>query len=111
MPPKSSAQAAPRPPETEKEANQRVLNALKKYYDDTIKPLEKAYRFDAFHSPPLTAADIDAAPIVTFIGPFSTGKSSAIKKFLEREPPGMHIAPEPSTDRYAKLLMMHNLVK
>jgi len=103
MPPKP-APAAPKRPETVEEANDRILGRLKEYYDRVVLPLEKMYRFDAFHSPPLTHADIDAAPIVVFIGPFSTGKSSSIRKLLERDAPGMHIAPEPSTDKFMAIM-------
>lgn len=42
----------------------RVIEELKRLYKTKILPLEQYYRFDLFHSPPLSDAEFDAKPQV-----------------------------------------------
>lgn len=78
---------------------------MKHYYKTGIRPLEAAYRFDAFHSPHLTDTDLDAAPMVLLIGQYSTGKTSFIQYLVEKEFANMRIGPEPTTDCFT--VVMH----
>ena len=52
-------------------------------------------------SPLLSEGDFEAKPSVLLLGQYSTGKSTFIKYLLGRDYPGIHIGPEPTTDRCA----------
>jgi hypothetical protein len=82
----------------EPEVFNTVSAGLKKLYNTKLKPLEDAYKFHDFHSPPLDDADFDAKPMILLVGQYSTGKTTFIKYLLEQEFPGMRIGPEPTTD-------------
>jgi len=82
----------------EPEVFNTVSSGLKKLYNGKLKPLEEAYKFHDFHSPPLDDADFDAKPMILLVGQYSTGKTTFIKYLLEQEFPGMRIGPEPTTD-------------
>ncbi|KAJ3057357.1 hypothetical protein HK097_008452 [Rhizophlyctis rosea] len=81
-----------------------IMDGLKSIYQTKIKPLEQAYSFDQFHSPFLTNADIGAKPMVLLVGQYSVGKSTFVKYILEKEYPGCHIGPEPTTDRFVAIM-------
>ena len=51
-------------------------------------------------SPLLSEGDFEAKPSVLLLGQYSTGTSTFIKYLLGRDYPGIHIGPEPTTDRY-----------
>lgn len=70
-----------------------------------IRPLEDGYKFGHFFSPLLSAGDFEAKPSVLLLGQYSTGKSTFIKFLLGRDYPGIHIGPEPTTDRF--VVVMH----
>jgi EH domain-containing protein 3/EH domain-containing protein 1 len=93
-------------PSTPEELLASVLDDLKKVYKTKIRPLETTYNFEAFHSSPLTARDIDAKPMVLLVGQYSTGKTTFIKHLLGRQYPGAHVGMEPTTDRF--VAVMHN---
>ena len=48
---------------------------LKKIYKAKLLPLEEAYEFHEFISPPLNEPDFDAKPMIMFVGQYSTGKN------------------------------------
>ena len=75
-----------------------VGEGLKKIYRAKLLPLEEAYEFQEFVSPPLNDPDFDAKPMILFVGQYSTGKTSLIRYLLERDYPGIRIGPEPTTD-------------
>lgn len=75
-----------------------VGEGLKKIYKAKLLPLEEAYDFHDFVSPPLNDPDFDAKPMILFVGQYSTGKTSLIRYLLERDYPGLRIGPEPTTD-------------
>ncbi|OZJ04525.1 hypothetical protein BZG36_03986 [Bifiguratus adelaidae] len=81
-----------------------VIEGLRKVYNHKIKPLEVTYNFEAFHSSPLTYADISAKPLVLLIGQYSTGKTTFIKYLIENDYPGEHIGVEPTTDRFVAVM-------
>lgn len=68
----ASAAPAPVAPPT-------VVEGLKRLYNAKIKPLEKAYNYEYFHSPLLEKSDFDAAPMVLLLGQYSVGKTSFIR--------------------------------
>ncbi|KXS17003.1 past-1 [Gonapodya prolifera JEL478] len=76
------------------------MDGLKQLNRKKLRPLEELYKFEQFHSPPLTDSDVAAKPMVLLLGQYSVGKSTFIKYILEREYPGCNIGPEPTTDRF-----------
>lgn len=83
----------------------KVIDGLKQVYKESLLPLEEHYKFHDFHSPKLTDSDFQAKPMILLVGQYSTGKTTFIKYLLEKEFPGMHIGPEPTTDRF--IAVMH----
>lgn len=63
------------------------------------------YSFGEAHSALLKDSDLEARPMVLLLGQYSTGKTTFIRTLLERDFPGMHIGPEPTTDRF--MAVMH----
>ncbi|XP_076815595.1 EH domain-containing protein 3-like isoform X2 [Clavelina lepadiformis] len=90
--------------EREPEIFESVSLGLKKLYRNRLKPLEEAYKFHDFHSPPLDNADFDAKPMILLIGQYSTGKTTFIRYLLEKDFPGMRIGPEPTTDCFIAIM-------
>ncbi|TYZ66254.1 hypothetical protein PybrP1_008964 [[Pythium] brassicae (nom. inval.)] len=84
--------------------SKQVIEGLKRLYATKLKPLEKKYCFDDFHSPLLSDADFDAKPQVLMIGQYSVGKTSFIEYLLGRSFPGQRIGPEPTTDRFVAVM-------
>lgn len=85
-------------------AEEAVLETLKKIYKEKILPIEQDFNYPAFNSPSLADNDIEAKPMVLLIGQYSTGKTSFIRYLLERDFPGCHIGPEPTTDRFVAVM-------
>lgn len=77
-----------------------IIDGLKTIYFNKIKPLEEAYKFGSFFSSLLSESDFEAKPSVLLLGQYSTGKTTFIKHLLGRDYPGIHIGPEPTTDRF-----------
>ncbi|KAL4430913.1 hypothetical protein ABPG75_006169 [Micractinium tetrahymenae] len=82
-----------------------ITDGLKRIYFTKIRPLEDVYKFGHFFSPLLSEGDFEAKPSVLLLGQYSTGKSTFIKYLLGRDYPGIHIGPEPTTDRF--VVVMH----
>ena len=87
-------------PRFDANAYDSILDACKKVYKANVKPLEETHLVAQFGTPLLNDADFDAKPMVMMIGSYSTGKTTFIKFLLERDVQGMHIGPEPTTDRF-----------
>ncbi|GKB63945.1 EH domain-containing protein 1-like protein [Tanacetum coccineum] len=81
-----------------------IIDGLKRLYNEKLKPLEVAYRYNDFASPLLTTSDFDAKPMVMLLGQYSTGKTTFIKHLLKSNYPGAHIGPEPTTDRFIMVM-------
>lgn len=69
--------------------------------------MEEQFKFGAFFSSLLNESDFYAKPSVLLLGQYSTGKTTFIKHLLQREYPGIHIGPEPTTDRF--VVVMHGV--
>ncbi|GAB4817911.1 hypothetical protein N2152v2_004957 [Parachlorella kessleri] len=82
-----------------------IAEGLKKIYFAKVRPLEEMYKFGHFFSPLMNEGDFEAKPSVLLLGQYSTGKSTFIKYLLGRDYPGIHIGPEPTTDRF--VVVMH----
>ena len=81
-----------------------ILDRLKQLYATKLRPLERKSMYHELREPALSDAWFDARPMVLLIGNYSTGKTSFIKFLLEQEFPGMHIGPEPTTDRFQAIM-------
>ncbi|GBF89658.1 hypothetical protein Rsub_02828 [Raphidocelis subcapitata] len=77
-----------------------VIDGIKRIYLEKVRPLEEAFRFEAFYSAPMAEGDFDARPSVLLIGQYSTGKTTFCRSLLGRDYPGAHIGPEPTTDKF-----------
>lgn len=84
-----------------------IIDGLKQVYFQKIRPLEDQFKFGSFFSPLLHESDFEAKPSVLLLGQYSTGKTTFIKFLLNREYPGCHIGPEPTTDRF--VVVYHGL--
>lgn len=82
-----------------------ITHGLRKIYFNKVRPLEELFKFGNFFSPLLSEGDFEAKPSVLLLGQYSTGKTTFIKYLLGREYPGLHIGPEPTTDRF--VVVMH----
>lgn len=116
------------------EAVTSIVDGLKKLYNEKLKPLEVAYRFNDFVTPTLvdllflfclqpyleengshtdcilvcfvqTDSDFESKPQVMLLGQYSTGKTTFIKHLLRTSYPGAHIGPEPTTDRFVCVMV------
>ena len=56
-------------------------------------------RLNLIFSIEIKASEFDATPMVLLIGQYSTGKTTFLNHLLGEDFPGMHIGPEPTTDK------------
>jgi len=69
-----------------------------------VRPLEEQSLVQHFHYPLLADCDFEARPMVLLVGQYSVGKTSFIRYLLESDFPGMHVGPEPTTDRFQAIM-------
>ncbi|CAH8568017.1 unnamed protein product [Dicrocoelium dendriticum] len=81
-----------------------VVTELRDLYMKRLLPLEEKFLFSKFHSPPLDAGDFTSKPMILLLGQYSTGKTTFIKYLLGSSFPGMHIGPEPTTDKFCVVM-------
>ncbi|CAH8838225.1 unnamed protein product [Trichobilharzia szidati] len=91
----------------DQEAYVSVIDGLSKLYFNKLLPLENAYKFHDFHSPPLEKSDFESKPMVLLIGQYSTGKTTFIRYLIGEDFPGIRIGPEPTTDSF--IAVMHDV--
>ena len=84
-----------------------IVQKLKELYYNHVVDAEKRYHLHFnFCLPtdgPIKANEFDAAPMVLLIGQYSTGKTTFVSHLLGEDFPGMHIGPEPTTDKFMAL--------
>ncbi|KAH8859859.1 EH domain-containing protein isoform 1 [Schistosoma japonicum] len=88
----------------DQEAYATVIEGLSKLYFSKLLPLENAYKFHDFHSPPLEKSDFESKPMVLLIGQYSTGKTTFIRYLIGEDFPGIRIGPEPTTDSFIAVM-------
>uniref|UniRef100_A0A0B7A239 Dynamin-type G domain-containing protein n=2 Tax=Arion vulgaris TaxID=1028688 RepID=A0A0B7A239_9EUPU len=78
---------------------QKTLQQLLQIYKSSIKPLEDAYNFVNLNKGALLETEIVAKPLVLFVGPWSTGKTTFINYLLDIEDreEKLHTGAEPTT--------------
>jgi len=92
---------------TASDASRKTISQLKDIYKKTIKPIEQKFGLSKFCLPTdgeLEDAEIEAKPMVLLIGQYSTGKSTFVRHLVGGDFPGMHIGPEPTTDKFTALV-------
>mmetsp|Transcript_40616 Transcript_40616/g.85285 ORF Transcript_40616/g.85285 Transcript_40616/m.85285 type:complete len:610 (-) Transcript_40616:249-2078(-) len=84
-----------------------VVERLKQIYHKHILKAEKRYHLHFNFSLPtdgeIKDSEFDAKPMVLLIGQYSTGKTTFLNHLLGEDFPGMHIGPEPTTDKFMAL--------
>ena len=90
--------------EAVEEDYQNVVEGLKRIYRTKIRPLEEAYKFEAFFSPYMEDSDFESKPMVLLLGQYSVGKTTFIRHLIGRDFPGIRIGPEPTTDRFVAVM-------
>lgn len=82
---------------------------LKKIYHEDIKPMEDAYKFNNFREigySGISDAELDAKPMILFLGPWSGGKTSIINYFVGADKPHrLQTGAEPVTSEFT--ILMH----
>lgn len=77
---------------------------LKLLYDENLLPFEDKYQFHTLVTPKLEDSYFRSNPIIIFLGPYSTGKTTFIQYLLGEDYPSMLIGPEPTTDKFIVLM-------
>ena len=84
-----------------------IVQRLKELYKNHVVDAEKQYHLHFnFRLPTdgeIKDSEFDAAPMVLLIGQYSTGKTTFLNHLLGEDFPGMHIGPEPTTDKFMAL--------
>jgi len=89
------------------ETSKTIARELRDIYKKFILPVEQKYHLSSFLLPKggeIKDAEFDANPIVLLVGQYSTGKTTFIRHLIGgRDFPGIHIGPEPTTDKFVAL--------
>lgn len=93
-----------------------IVEAIKELYKSKVLPIEKKYNLHSMCLPtqgPIQDSEFDARPMVLLLGQYSTGKTSFIRHLLGVDFPGMHIGPEPTSDKFMALIhgKDHKIIK
>ena len=93
-----------------------IVAAIKDLYKGKVLPIEQKYHLHSLCLPTQGAiqdAEFHARPMVLLLGQYSTGKTSFIRHFLGTDFPGMHIGPEPTSDKFMALIhgKDHKIIK
>ena len=98
-------------PKFDVDAYDSILDGVKQVYREKVRHLEEQYLTYVFHQPLLNDRDWDAKPMVLLVGQYSTGKTSFIQYLLDRDFPGMHVGPEPTTDKFQERTLTLTLTR
>ncbi|KAL7516757.1 hypothetical protein ACHAWX_001737 [Stephanocyclus meneghinianus] len=84
-----------------------IVKKLKELYHSHVVEAEKRYHLHFNFCLPtdgeIKDSEFDATPMVLLIGQYSTGKTTFVSHLLGEDFPGMHIGPEPTTDKFMAL--------
>lgn len=81
-------------------ADKAVIKELQDLYQEKLLPVEVASHFHKFHAPQMLPSEIGGKPTVLLLGQYSVGKTSFIRHLIKNDYPGIHVGPEPTTDRF-----------
>ncbi|RNF20514.1 putative sarcoplasmic reticulum glycoprotein [Trypanosoma conorhini] len=79
-----------------------VLSELQQLYFERIRPVEKKFQYDVFRPSWFSEAIVQKKPFVTFLGPFSAGKSTFINYLLQSN--HLLTGPQPVTDKFTVIM-------
>lgn len=84
-----------------------IVDRLKRMYHDDVVEAERQYHMHFNFCLPtdgeIKDSEFEAKPMVLLIGQYSTGKTTFLNHLLGEDFPGMHIGPEPTTDKFMAL--------
>jgi len=89
------------------DASRELISKIKDLYRGRVLPIEKKYGLYDFclqTDGPIEDAEFDAKPMVLLLGQYSTGKTTFVRHLVGGDYPGMHIGPEPTTDKFMALV-------
>lgn len=79
-----------------------VLKELQRLYTERIRPVEVKYEYDTYNPSWFSETLKQKKPFITFLGPFSAGKSSFINYLMQRD--YLHTGPQPVTDKFTVIM-------
>ena len=89
--------------EADDASSKYIVRRLKELYHNHVVGAEKDYHLHFNFCLPtdgeIKDSEFDATPMVLLIGQYSTGKTTFLNHLLGEDFPGMHIGPEPTTDK------------
>ncbi|KAL9188300.1 hypothetical protein ACHAXT_006678 [Thalassiosira profunda] len=88
------------------EASRYTVGKLKELYHHVATTETRCHLHHNFNLPTdgeIKDSEFEAAPMVLLIGQYSTGKTTFLNHLLGEDFPGMHIGPEPTTDKFMAL--------
>ena len=80
----------------------RVLMELKRLYNENIFVLEERFKFDVFRPSWFSETIVQKKPFITFLGPFSAGKSTFINYLMQSN--YLLTGPQPVTDKFTVIM-------
>jgi len=89
------------------DASRELISKIKDLYRGRVLPIEQKYGLYEFclqTDGPIEDAEFDAKPMVLLLGQYSTGKTTFVRHLVGGDYPGMHIGPEPTTDKFMALV-------
>lgn len=105
MPPKTDISALPEAVKREDAWDRHIesiLGQLSQLYANRVEPVETRYLYNVFRPTWFSESIKQKKPFVTFLGPFSAGKSSFINYLLQSEP--LLTGPQPVTDKFTVVM-------
>mmetsp|Transcript_16194 Transcript_16194/g.23999 ORF Transcript_16194/g.23999 Transcript_16194/m.23999 type:complete len:572 (-) Transcript_16194:214-1929(-) len=99
--------SSPSQPQSNRQSK-KITQGLKTLYKAKLKSIESKYELYNIGLLPTNGeildAEFDAKPMVLLLGQYSTGKTTFLRHLVGGDFPGMHIGPEPTTDRFVALV-------
>ena len=98
-----SSEAPPPPEGGEWDAHlDKVLKQLQSIYHTHVEPVEKKFEYDTFRPSWFGETIVQKKPFITFLGPFSAGKSTFINYLMQSN--YLLTGPQPVTDKFTVIM-------
>ncbi|XP_070552657.1 sarcalumenin-like [Ptychodera flava] len=83
-----------------------VLEKLKQIYKQDVQPMEEAYKYTELGYQTISDGEITGKPMVLFLGPWSTGKSTMVNYLvgMEDTADSLHTGAEPTTSDFTVIM-------
>ncbi len=99
----ANAGAQPPPEGGEWDAHlENVLNKLQQTYHQFVEPVEQKFEYDTFRPSWFSETIVQKKPFITFLGPFSAGKSTFINYLMQTN--YLLTGPQPVTDKFTVIM-------